>query len=98
MSEYVIEIIRGRDHIYLSRKESGKANVTPQERNAITFESSTAAKLVIDALMEKPTSDMRKLLKVQEDWNRPVQLLARKRLGNSHMTTNARMYLFKEAA
>ncbi|MNK81170.1 hypothetical protein D3C87_1009100 [compost metagenome] len=98
MSEYVIEIIRGRDHVFLSRKESGKATVAPQERNAITFESPAAAKQVIDALMEKQSTDMRKLLKVEEDWNRPVQLLARKRLGNSHMTTNARMYLFKEAA
>jgi len=98
MSEYVIEIIRGRDHVYLSRKESGKATVAPQERNAITFESPAAAKLVIDALMEKESTDMRKLLKVEENWERPVQLLARKRLGSSHMTTNARMYLFKEAA
>lgn len=98
MSEYVIEIIRGRDHVYLARKESGKATVAPQERNAVTFDSPAAAKQVIDALMDKESTDMRKLLKVEEDWHRPVQLLARKRLGSSHMTTSARLYLFKEAA
>jgi uroporphyrinogen-III synthase len=98
MSEYVIEIIRGRDRVFLSRKESGRANVTPQERNAVTFTSPTDAKTVIDALMEKSPADIRKLVKVDAGWEQPIQLLARKRLGSSHMTTNARLYLFKEAA
>jgi hypothetical protein len=98
MSEYVIEIIRGKDRVYLSSKEAGRVHVTPQERNAITFNSCNDAKIVIDSLMEKPPAYMRKLLKVTEAWERPVHLLARKRLGSSHMTTGARLYQFKEAA
>lgn len=98
MSEYVIEIIRGRDHVYLSRKESGRASISPQERNAVTFTCANDAKVVIDALMDKPPADIRKLVKVDDTWQQPIRLLARKRLGNSHMTTNYRLYLFKELA
>jgi hypothetical protein len=98
MSEYVLEIVRGKDHMYLGRKESGRIKVTPQERNAITFNTCTEAKQVIDSLMGMPVADMRKLLKVDEQWERSVHLLARKRLGSANTTVNSRLYQFTEKA
>jgi hypothetical protein len=94
MSEYVLEIIRGKDHMYLSHKESGRIKVTPQERNATTYLSCADAKQVIDTLMDLPMADMRKLLKVDEQWQRSVHLLARKRLGSTNTTVNSRLYQF----
>jgi hypothetical protein len=95
MSEYVLEIIRGGDHVYLTRKDSGRSTVTPQERNAVTFNSCADAKQVIDDLMGMPMNEMRKLLKVSDTWVRPVRIMSRKRL-NASPSANSRLYQFKE--
>ena len=94
MAEYVIEIVKGGDHLFLCKGDvlplkdpsdflermqpKFTVYLDPKPRNAIRVEGYREAKGFVESMMLLGHSAFRKLARVDKEWDRPITINLRR--------------------
>ncbi|WDS62088.1 hypothetical protein [Pseudomonas phage D6] len=111
MTQYIFEVRHGDTKQFVTatkipteslfEKGKAKAGLDPKERNAFVVDSYKEARGLLDSMMQLSPAGMRRLLKVDKDFEEPVRVFIRRQDGNNGLiqtATSQRTYTFKEAA
>jgi len=110
MSKYIFEVRKGDSKLFITAEKQPestlfkpvvKAGLCSQERNALVIDTYKEARGFLASMMELSPAAMRKLLKVDKDFDQPVRIFIRRQDDNNGLiqtATSQRTYLFKEAA
>lgn len=111
MSKYIFEVRHGDCRLFVTatpaptnnlfEKGKAKAGLDPKERNAFAVDTYKEARDFLGSMMRLSPTAMRRLLKVDKDFDQPVRMFIRRQDGNNGLiqtATSQRTYQFKEAA
>lgn len=103
MGMYIFEVVRGDDHLYLSKgdklKERYQLKLDPKQRNALAIDSFKRAKGFLDSVMELKPKAFRRLVGLEPTSTRSIVINMRRcstTPGLADCVAAQRLYVFQE--